>query len=1031
MNHFNYRPFRSTHLLIGFLGLMWLTTTTPIRAQETPALPSLAGDADLLQLVQPTTPKDPDEALATFQTIPGFHLELVAAEPQVASPVAAAFDEDGHLYVAEMRDYPFRPQPGETPLGRIRLLIDSDDDGRMDQSFVFAEDLLWPTGIACWQGGIFVAAAPHIYYLKDTDEDHRADRREIIFSGFATQNEQGSVNNLGWGIDGFIYGASSMNGGNVTDASQNSAQSVKGHDFRFDPRHPILELISGNSQFGIACDDWGHRFLCDQANPNKYVVLEDRYLGRNPHLRVRDTVDDLARGVTPIFRASPHEGWRILRSRRRLASGERSAQSSGASHDVLDGVAGPVIYRGDAYPSELRGNLLVGDAQNNLIHRRILSRKGATFVSQRADENTEFVRSTDNWFRPVNLFHAPDGTLYVCDMGREIIESIHVPLDVWKHLDLRRGRDRGRLYRIAPNGFQPPRRPRLSQASLVQLVSWLNHRSGWWRDTAQRLLIERRGEAEHETAVTNALVGVAIGSELAAARLQALYVLRDWRQLRPEHLLANIAHAEPELRAQAIQLAEPLLHTHQKLVNAVVERAHDESHPVRFQVALSLGEVPISAKTEPHLIRALVQLAVRDGEDKWSRCATLSSTKNCAAAVLAPLMRELTNPSSGHIELCRQLAYVTAHSGDELGATNLLNLAAQERLEASAPQLANALLLGLYDGWLGSKRPFQSRRDSWSAAAQQWLASRLREASSQALHHTATVIERQRALELLRCAEWSACGDILQAALAPNELDAIQMAALDSLRQFSSPEIVDSLLMHWPNYRPVMRESILVLLLSRAEWIGRLIDSLESRRILPQQLSSAQRTVLANLDDLPLRERALALFAPVDPARDAVVARYRPALEAHGDAQRGAAIYLRECMACHQVRDQGFAVGPNLALVRQRTPEQLLVQILDPNREVQPVYVQYTVTDIHGGIATGLIASDTATSITLRRDRNQEQTVDKQVVDQIVSSDKSLMPEGLENNIRPDEMSDLLAFLQSLQYDMGTEPGRDEPSSTQ
>ena len=157
----------------------------------------------------------PDEALKTFETVDGFRMELVAAEPMVQSPVAASFDADGNLYVAEMRDYPYKPKPGKTPLGTVRLLRDTDGDGRFDQSTVFADGLLWAAGIAPWKGGVFVTAPPDIWYLKDTDGDDRADVRKKVYTGFGTQNQQAMVNNLAWGLDHFIYGAASGNGGTI------------------------------------------------------------------------------------------------------------------------------------------------------------------------------------------------------------------------------------------------------------------------------------------------------------------------------------------------------------------------------------------------------------------------------------------------------------------------------------------------------------------------------------------------------------------------------------------------------------------------------------------------------------------------------------------------------------------------------------------------------------------------------------------------------------------------------------------------
>ena len=423
-------------------------------------------DPVLEKFLEPLPALTPDEALKTFETVDGFRLELVAAEPMVQSPVAASFDADGNLYVAEMRDYPYKPRPGNTPLGTVRLLRDTDGDGRFDRSTVFADGLLWAAGIAPWKRGVFVTAPPVIWYLEDTDGDDRADVRRKVYTGFGTQNQQAMVNNLTWGLDHLIYGAASGNGGMIRPGDNPAAPgvSVEHGDFRFDPVSGTFEPVSGNDQFGNTFDDWGNRFTCDESHPLSQAVLPRRELARNTYLAVSSAVQDIAGGSVPIFRISPIERWRQIRSSRRVAHSTRTPESAGVSHHVVDAGAGVTVYRGGAYPVEFYGNAFVGDAQNNLIHRRILLPDGPAFKAIRGprEQSTEFVRSSDNWFRPVNFVNAPDGTLYALDMSRAVIEAIHIPLDVVKHLDLKRGRVRAgstgsprRGFATRPSAAQP------------------------------------------------------------------------------------------------------------------------------------------------------------------------------------------------------------------------------------------------------------------------------------------------------------------------------------------------------------------------------------------------------------------------------------------------------------------------------------------------------------------------------------------------------------------------------------------------
>src|SRR4051812_31458160 len=238
----------------------------------------------------PATP--PEQASATMHVLHGFRMELLAAEPLVTDPVAIAYDEDGRAYVCEMNDYPYtdkaqhkpnQSNPTDKPIGKIRLLIDTNGDGKFDKSTVFADGLSWPTGVACWKGGIFVAATPDLWYFKDTDGDGVADVRIKVFTGFKKLNVQAVMNNLVWGLDNRIYGAGGTNGGELRRAGPkplhraraDGTLTIRHADFAFDPNDPAgtFALLSGGARFGNTFDDWGNRFLRNIRNPAQHVVL--------------------------------------------------------------------------------------------------------------------------------------------------------------------------------------------------------------------------------------------------------------------------------------------------------------------------------------------------------------------------------------------------------------------------------------------------------------------------------------------------------------------------------------------------------------------------------------------------------------------------------------------------------------------------------------------------------------------------------------------------------------------------------------
>ncbi|MCA9181602.1 MAG: hypothetical protein KDA51_09110, partial [Planctomycetales bacterium] len=256
-------------------------------------------------------PKSPAEAIQTIRLQDGFHAELVAAEPMVTDPIAMQYDENGSAYVIEMNDYPYsdksydlawQTQTSE-PIGRVRLLEDTNGDGIFDKSSVFADHLSWPTGVAVWKGGVYVMATPDVFYLKDTDGDGRADIRRRVFTGFHKYNVQAVMNNPQWGLDHRIYAAGSSNGGEIESLSNSDekqggdarapATVIRRSDFRFDPRDEQFEAISGGARFGHSQDDWGNRFLTDIRNPVQHVLFPMHYLQRNTLLNAPRAIWDV------------------------------------------------------------------------------------------------------------------------------------------------------------------------------------------------------------------------------------------------------------------------------------------------------------------------------------------------------------------------------------------------------------------------------------------------------------------------------------------------------------------------------------------------------------------------------------------------------------------------------------------------------------------------------------------------------------------------------------------------------------------
>lgn len=465
--------------------LISLVSTTalflaPALSQDEPE-----ADPNEMPRVPATEPKD---APATFEIQPGFELQLAAHEPLVVDPIDIDFDEKGRMFVVEMRGY---SEHREDALGRIKMLVDENDDGIYDKATIYAEGLKWPTSVCCYDGGVFVTASPDIFYFKDTDGDGVSDKNETVFTGFGQGldrlNMQALVNSLTWGPDNRIWGATARNGGQVRrpDQPENEAINLRGADFSFDPKTRELRAENGTAQFGLSFDSNGRRFVCSNSNHIQWIAWERNWVPENPYFSMPAPLVSIADdgAAAPVYRISPDEPWRIVRTRWRVSGVVRGAvEGGGRVSGYFTAATGITLYTGDAFGAEFADNAFIGDAGSNLVHRKVVSNEPGSVqpLAHRPEggDESEFLRSRDNWFRPVNFANGPDGCLYICDMYRETIEHPwSIPEGIKKFVDLDSGNDRGRIWRVVPTGFAHP-------------GFSLDRENGWTKRTRARLAYE-------------------------------------------------------------------------------------------------------------------------------------------------------------------------------------------------------------------------------------------------------------------------------------------------------------------------------------------------------------------------------------------------------------------------------------------------------------------------------------------------------------------------------------------------------------
>jgi putative membrane-bound dehydrogenase-like protein len=976
-------------------------------------------EADYRKELPRIKPVEPDKALATFTVAKGFRIEQAACEPVVADPVAMAFDENGRLFVVEMRDY---SEDDDKNLGRVRMLVDADGDGRFEKSTVYADGLSWPTAIACYDGGVFVGAAPHIYYIKDHSGDGKADRQRIVITGFARSNVQGLINTFKWGLDNRIHGATSSSGAELrvldwedakpeqTDSPAKAEEAppplvLRGRDFAFDPRTLEVEATSGGGQHGLSFNAWGDKFVCSNSNHLQQVMFEDRYLARNPYLAAPSPRASIAADgpQADVFRISPVEPWRIVRTRLRVKGiVPGPVEGGGRAAGYFTGATGVTIYRGNDWPAEYAGYAIVGDVGSNLVHRKQLDPDGIGFVGRRVDEQSELVTSSDIWFRPVQFANAPDGGLYVLDMYREVIEhpkSLHPVIK--QHLDLTSGRDRGRIYRIVSDRFKSPAPPQLGKASTAEVVKALTHENGWHRETASRLLFERQ-----ERKAIPLLEQQAAECDSPEGRMHSLYALDGLSALSAPVILTALDDEHAQVRRHAVRLAERVAAS-PEVREKLLAMIDDVDVHVRYQLAFTLGEL-----RDPRRIPALAQLLTQNADDDWIRLAVLSSLAEGAGGTLAELAKnkEFTGSASG-TEVLRSLTTQIGKQQrpDDVAAV----LSVLRSLDDSQTGLMNTIVQGLA---VKKESPLEKQIATATggrseAALKELVAAALKTAGDNQQPSAARV----EAVSLLRLASFADCGGLLIQLLDPAQPGDVQAAALQTLASYDAPQVAPLLLKRWATFGPGLRTRAADVLFSRDVWLKWMLTAIEENQVALGDVEPGRLKLLAAHDDESIRERAAKLLTLAGLGRrDEVVKQYLDVLTTQGDAERGRAVHKKVCAACHKLEGVGHEIGPNLAAMRNRGPEAILLNVLDPNREVNPEFVSYTLGTSDGRVLTGMIVAETATSVTLRRAECATDTVLRIDIEALKSSGLSLMPEGMEKDLDKQALADVISFLNSV-----------------
>lgn len=973
-------------------------------------------------------PVTPENALATFQLEPGFKIELIAAEPLVSDPVDMEIDEEGRLYIVEMHGYPL----DKSGAGQIKLLSDSDGDGKLDKSTLFADGLTFPFGIMRWREGVLVADAPDILYLEDSDGDGKADIKKVMLTGFAFSNPQMNAGNPVYGLDNWIYLTSESGGtyqvykkdfGDLgsdihypgVSNSPRLPLAGSGRTVRFRPDDHKLELTSGVTQFGHSFDDWGHHLLGNNSNHIYHEVISASYLKRNPDLPVSSATQTLSDHGAEVFSITKKPERQLL-----------------TNVGIFTSACGNTIYSGGAFPPPFNEGInFVAEPVSNIVHADLLTHAGASFKASRVGNgaNKEFLASTDSWFRPVNMYVGPDGALYVLDYYRQIIEHPEwMSEEAVKSGDLYNGRDMGRIYRISASGSQPAAWTKgltLGSRASLELVKELSNPNIWWRTNAQRLLIDR-----NDIQTVPALIEMTKTSGSSKGKLHALWTLEGLGELTSDVIEVALTDTAAGIRENAIKLAELHLNDFPALQNALLSMESDHDPKVRFQLLCTLGfvDTPEAAKVRNRLL-------FRDLDDKWVQIAALSASGTQGRDLLHTLIRKFKPGNPAYALLVQRLASMLATSGETKDVQRFIHKAAHragaEEFSWQAPALE-----GISEGLTRRKLPpvvsmneqklllatfFQHQSPDLRKPVlkilkisgienEQMRNTAVSKAVAIARDTSIADERRSEAIDFLALDDPSSHKSLLKELIKPQERPSVQLAALNILSLIPGLEVSDHVLASWEKLTPEIRNAAINTFLSSEERVASLLNAIDSGTVQKASVSFYHSVRLMTQRDAKLRSRARSIFA--DNEEEKVNKDFQEALALAGDGMKGKPVYEKNCSMCHQVRSSmGFSFGPDLGTISNWQTEGILANIVSPNLSIAAGYELWQVEMVNGEILQGIISSETPAAISIKNAGTAERMINRQDIKSLKTLNISGMPSGLAKNISQQEMADLLAFL--------------------
>ncbi len=967
------------------------------------------------------------KALQSFRVAKGFRIECVASEPLVVDPIMFEFDPDGRIWAVEYRGWMMDIEgKGEgDPIGRVVVLEDTDGDTFMDKSTVFLDKLVMPRTISFVKGGVLVVEPPHLWFCRDTDGDLKCDAKELVGKYGRPGNPEHTDNGLMHALDNWMY----------------SANSSTRH--RFENGKLIEDATVYKGQWGITQDNYGRQFYNYENRPLHADLYPPVYVMRNKNWGYRSQVPginyDVGRNSKEVFPIRVTPG---------VTLGGNELRKDGTLRTFTI-ACGPSIYRGDQYPSRFNGAAIIPEAAGNLVRLNDLFGDGVELDAKNAFGKQEWLASTDERFRPVCSRTGPDGAVYICDLYRGIIEHAIFMMPYLRHQILSRGLDKplggGRIYRLVHEAKPLGEKPHMSTESSRELVKHLSHPNGWWRDTAQRLLVERNPDD-----VTSLLRQLASQGEDRWGRVHALWTLEGLNRLDWKSVLANLGNDDAVVRSHAIRLSEKFIRErHAEILDHFEKLLSDQRPMVQLQLLLSLGECK-GDRAERMMRKILIAYP-----NEITGSAAITGLSGRELEFLSGLVKH---------------ADWTEKKEEE--SKTLLNLAQAVINEANPQRISQLLKIALP----------ATKADHWKTTAmlRGIVTTRISRQRWPSLLH---LPEKPALIDLLASsssAEWKKGGELLLRFITwPNDktvrktkpvlkpLTAVQeknrkigkavyMASCYACHSDTgrgkpgmAPPLADSEWVNGPPDRlvkivlnglrgpikvngeewnlsmPALRQNPLLnddrlaglLTYIRREW-GNYGEAVNPEFVREIRKSTSSRNAQWSAEELidPHSTPASKQSAPDDPLE-----KYRPAL-AKGNPNVGRILFHSNnkirCAACHKIGHMGGGfVGPNLTDVGNRlTSEQILESLIDPSAQIAKGYQTILIITDEGAIHSGIMVSEDKTKVELALPKGGKVTIPKDKIDERITSSVSSMPQ-MSSIFSVKEVADLVAYLKSLKAD--------------